>query len=98
MLRRLNILVYTASASIPKNIHAKIEFDSEAKTAAIFVNGFNGLGLHTLMAVIKNFGKEFRNFVFIEAGIIDAGNFKGAQEVDRLKESVQKNLQIAGAR
>lgn len=89
MLRRLNVLVTsTIEASAPENIKP----DSDSKTAAILVNGYNGLGLHTVMSVIKNFGKEFRNFVFIEIGVIDAGNFKGEEEIAHLKSKVNKDL------
>ena len=91
LLRRLNSLV-EATAIKPEGPPPVIKFDPQEKTAGILVSGFNGLGLHTLMGVIKNFGKEFKNFVFIQVGVIDAGNFKGTQEMDRLKESVQKDL------
>jgi amino acid transporter len=91
LLRRLNALV-DATGIKPDGIPTEIRHDPQGKTAGILVNGFNGLGLHTLMGVIKNFGKEFRNFVFIQVGVIDAGNFKGHQEMDRLKESVDKDL------
>jgi hypothetical protein len=60
-------------------------FDPKAKTAVLFVNGFNGLGLHTLFNIIRLFGGTFKNFVFVQVGIIDAGNFKGAEEVERLE-------------
>ncbi len=92
MLRRLNALVETASSVIPESSVPSANFDPNAKTAVILVNGFNGLGLHTLMGVIRYFGKEFRNFVFIQVGTIDAGNFRGTEEVDRLRASVQKDL------
>lgn len=92
MLERLNVLVETAANTVFTNPARKIEMDKQAKTAAILVNGFNGLGLHTVMGVIRNFGREFKNFVFIEVGILDAGTFKGAQEVDSLKDSVKKDL------
>ncbi len=95
LLRRLNILVETASSAIPDNPNPDTfaKFDPQSKTATILVNGFNGLGLHTLMGVIRYFGQEFKNFVFIQIGVIDAGNFKGVQEVDRLKASVKKDLE-----
>lgn len=64
-------------------------FDPKAKTAVFFVNGFNGLGLHTLFNAIRLFGTAFKNFVFIQVGAVDAGNFKGAEEVDHLKEHIR---------
>jgi len=50
------------------------------------VNGFNGLGLHTLLAVVRMFPKVYTNFVFVQVGVLDAGNFKGAAEVENLRE------------
>jgi hypothetical protein len=54
----------------------------------ILVSGFNGLGLHTLYSVLRVFPAVFKNFIFVEVGIIDAGNFKGADEIDRLRTHV----------
>jgi len=89
MLSRLNVLLQTASA---KSDVPAVPFDPRSKTAAVLVNGFNGLGLHTALAIIKNFGKDFKNFVFIQVGVIDAGNFKGIEEVGHLRASVQEDL------
>jgi hypothetical protein len=58
----------------------------------MLVNGFNGMGLHTLFGVIRLFGGAFKNFVFLEVGVVDAGNFKGTQELARLKEQVHTDL------
>jgi amino acid transporter len=68
----------------------KLEFNLRAKTAVIFVNGFNGLGVHTLLAVIKTFPNVFKNFVFAEVGVLDTGTFKGSEAIDNLQEKVQK--------
>src|ERR1700759_2052775 len=60
--------------------------DHNARTAVFLVNGFNGLGLHTLLAVIRMFPKVYQNFIFVQVGVLDAGNFKGAAEVENLRE------------
>ena len=52
----------------------------------LLVNGFNGLGLHILLAVVRMFPKVYHNFVFVQVGVLDAGNFKGADEVENLRE------------
>lgn len=92
LLRRLNSLVQativTAKAESVKPVH----FDQSGRVAVILVNGFNGLGLHTLFNVTRFFGKEFKNFIFIQVGIIDAGNFKGAAEISNLENQVNKDL------
>ena len=67
--------------------------DVNARTAVFLVNGFNGLGLHTLLAVVRMFPKVYTNFVFVQVGVLDAGNFKGADEVENLREHSQKEAQ-----
>lgn len=90
LLKRLDSLVmaagYSSSEEIPGITKKEIgEFDREAKTAVLLVNGFNGMGLHTLFNVFRLFGDSFKNFVFVQIGVIDAGNFKGAEEMERLE-------------
>lgn len=92
LLKRLGDLVQVASLENLKEPKQNPPFDTKAKTAVILVNGFNGLGLHTLFNVIRFFGNEFKNFVFVQIGVIDAGNFKGIKEVDRLRASVHEEL------
>ena len=95
LLVRLDNLVH--AAEIAKSVEATEEgrpepqYDPESKTAVILVNGFNGMGLHTLFNVRRLFG-DIKNFVFIKAGIIDAGNFKGVDAIDELKKHVQNEL------
>ena len=60
------------------------------RTAIILVNGFNGLGLHTLLGAVRLYGGGFRRMVFVQIGVLDAGNFKGADEIERLREHVKQ--------
>jgi amino acid transporter len=99
LLRRLDELVTVAESSCFINSNASlseqernVKYDPQSKTAVLLVNGFNGLGLHTLFGVIRMFGSTFRNFVFLQVGVVDAGSFKGAEEIDRLKSQVQQDL------
>ncbi|HEY8240355.1 MAG TPA: amino acid permease, partial [Kiritimatiellia bacterium] len=88
-LMRLDSLVEAAALSDLEEATSDDEqkpFDANAKTAVIMVNGFNGMGLHVLFAVIRLFGDKFKNFVFLQVGLIDAGNFKGLSEIDNLRE------------
>jgi K+ transporter len=61
-------------------------------TAVVLVNDYNGFGVHTLLSVIRNFPKLYKNFIFISVAVVDSGSFKGAQEVDALKTSVEDAL------
>jgi len=92
-LHRLNELVKVAGIPSKKALEApESPLDPDAKTAVLFVNGYNGFGLHTLFNVIRLFGGEFRNFVFVEVGVIDAGNFKGAEEVENLHHKIEHDV------
>lgn len=72
--------------------NGKPKFDPDSKIAVILVSGFNGMGLHTLFNVVRLFGDDFKNFFFIEAGMVDSGNFKGVEEIEALKAHVQEEL------
>jgi hypothetical protein len=93
-LHRLTELVAAAMAdeAITAQLKTPPPCDTNARTAVMLVNGFNGLGLHTLMAVIRMFPKVYTNFVFVQVGVLDAGNFKGASEVENLREHSQKEV------
>ncbi|TBR16348.1 APC family permease, partial [bacterium] len=96
LLHRLNNLVVVAESFEGNNAKAGLPleepcFDPKAKTAVLLVNGFNGMGLHTLFAVIRLFG-SFKNFIFVQVGVVDAGNFKGREEVENLKAHLNDDL------
>lgn len=94
-LRRLNNLVQAAYVSTQDG-EVQVEnppLDQNSKTAVLVVNGFNGLGLHTLFNVVRLFGKEFKNFVFIQVGVIDAGNYKGGEDIRNLQQKVNHDIE-----
>jgi amino acid transporter len=98
MLKRMDNLVHAAQASQTGTIARLVDnpeapkFEPKARTAVMLVSGFNGLGLHTLFAIIRLFGGIYKNFVFVELGLIDAGTFKGVDEVENLQGHVKKEL------
>ncbi|HEX9046639.1 MAG TPA: APC family permease [Verrucomicrobiae bacterium] len=93
-LHRLNELVAAALADDAiVNEKTPPPCDTNARTAVFLVNGFNGLGLHTLLAVVRMFPKVYQNFVFLQVGVLDAGNFKGAAEVENLREHSRAEVQ-----
>jgi len=97
-LHRLNELVAAALAddalaAAPAVDQAPAPCDPNARTAVLLVNGFNGLGLHTLLAIVRMFPKVYHNFVFVQVGVLDAGNFKGAAEVANLREHSRREVE-----
>jgi len=84
-LRRLDAIVEAADLHVPEIRVTDAPPNPKARTAVILVNGYNGLGLHTLMHVPRMFGDTFRNFAFVQVGAVDAGNFKGAADIEALR-------------
>ena len=70
----------------------KSKFDSSAKTAVLLVNGFNGLGLQALCSIFRLFGDIYKNFIFVQIGVIDAGVFKGIEEIEALQNHVKGDV------
>lgn len=66
--------------------------DPAAPTAVVLVRGYGGTGIHTLLALFQHFPNHFRNFVFVGVGDIDFDRFKGVKEVERLRQSVEADL------
>ena len=86
-LANLNVIV--EAAGLPPPAGSREFAPKSNRTAVMLVNNFNGLGLHTLLGAVRLFGGGFRRIVFVQIGILDAGNFKGADEVDRLRAHVK---------
>jgi amino acid transporter len=94
MLKRLDSLVSAAGASVPQGEPVsqgkKLRLDPKGKTAVLFVNGFNGLGLHTLFSILKEFKGMFKNFIFVQVGVVDASNFNSHEEIRRLERHMDE--------
>jgi amino acid transporter len=84
-LKRLDAIVEAAEIECTTTPAVPPVAERKARTAVVLVNGFNGLGLHTLLNVPRMFGDTFRNYVFVQVGSVDAGNFKGAADIDALR-------------
>jgi len=67
--------------------------DPNAHTAAILVGGYSGLGVHTLLNAVRFVPNHFKNMVFISVGVVDSGNFKGVEEVERLRDHIEGSLE-----
>lgn len=93
-LGRLNALV--AAVESPR---ADAPRATAERTAIVLVNGFNGLGVHTFLGIPRLFPDTFGHFVFVQVGAVDAGSFKGAEELERLRletrASVERYVAVA---
>lgn len=83
--------ISTECMSIIKN-DTPSQVNMKDKTAVLLVNGFNGLGMQALSSIFKLFGGIYKNFVFIQIGVIDAGVFKGVEEIKGLQTQISKDV------
>jgi amino acid transporter len=66
--------------------------DPAEPTAVILVGGYGGLGIHTFLNALRLFPGHFRNVVFVSAGVIDSGGFKGVGAVEELRAQTEEYL------
>jgi len=66
-----------------------LPLDPKASTAVFFVNRFDGVGLHTLLTAHHMVKDMVKNYVFLIAGIVGQGEFKGIEAVEQLKVYVE---------
>ena len=58
----------------------------------VFVKGFDGLGLKTVSNIFSLFGNTFKNFIFIEVGVVEAGVFKGSNGIKLMEEKAKEDV------
>ncbi len=90
LIKRLNASMF--SIPLPPSVPSTPLRDPKAPTAVLMVSGFNGLGLHSLLDIIKTFPKQYKNIVFVSVGILDNAKFKGVSEVSNLEADTVDNL------
>ncbi|HTB80246.1 MAG TPA: APC family permease [Opitutaceae bacterium] len=81
---------------LPKSSHvapADAVLDPAQPTAVMLVAAYSGLGVHSLLAVLRTFPRHYKQVVFASVGVLDSGNFKGAEEVEHLEVKVRADLE-----
>jgi amino acid transporter len=69
-----------------------LEIQKKKPTAVLLVGGFSGLGIHSLLTIMKLFPRYFANVVFMSVGVVDSATFQGVEEVDRVREQTEEAL------
>jgi len=85
------IIVYPSYMRMIKN-DTPGKVNLEDKTAVLLVSGFNGLGMLALSSIFELFGGIYKNYVFVQIGVIDAGVFKGVDEIKGLQTTINKDV------
>ena len=61
--------------------------DPQAPTAIIFLNSMS-VGMHTLLSVMRLFPGQFKNYVFLSVGEVDAESYRGEYELAAMENKV----------
>ncbi len=89
-LKRLDQIL----TALPTQASARpLVIDKKKPTAVVLVGGFSGLGIHSLLTVMKLFPRYFTNVVFMSVGVVDSATFQGIEEVDKVREQTQEGLE-----
>ncbi|MDQ2970038.1 MAG: APC family permease [Acidobacteriota bacterium] len=90
-LRRLDDALLTIPVREHEEPHTPIPRDEPV--AVMLVNGFSGLGVHTVLSVQNLFPRLYKNYVFVSVGVVDSSHFKGVAEIDALQKQTVSDLE-----
>ena len=88
-LKRLDQIRTALPAGVPTR---PLEIQKKKPTAVLLVGSYSGLGIHSLLTVMKLFPRYFVNVVFMSVGVVDSATFHGIEEVDRVREQTEDAL------
>jgi amino acid transporter len=91
-MSRLDEILLSVPLPTSREAVSESKLDASLPTAVISVSGFSGFGLHQILSIHKAFPNYFKQFIFVSAAIVDSGNFKGVEEIDRLQEKTEGEL------
>ncbi|MFL6196796.1 MAG: amino acid permease [Thermoanaerobaculia bacterium] len=88
-LRRLDDILDTlpAAGDAPPR-----PLDPKLPTAVLLVNGYNGLGVHMLLSIVRYFPGLYKQFIFVSVAVVDSGSFKGKEEIEALQRHTEEDL------
>jgi amino acid transporter len=76
----------------PPEVEFAPTLDHNVPTAVLLVTDYNGLGVHSFLSIPRLFADHFKQFIFVSVGVIDSSKFKGAAEVEHLRQSTEEFL------
>jgi amino acid transporter len=89
-LQRLNDIL-TAIPAVP-DTRPIPPLDRKAPAAVLLVTEYNGIGIHSFLAIQQLFMGLFKQYIFVAVGVIDSARFKGVDEVEHLKQATEAFL------
>ncbi len=89
-LRRLDETMNTVSSLALKEAP---DLDRNAPTAVLLVGSYAGLGVHSLLSVLRTFPGHFQNVIFVSVGVLDSASFRGSDAVAEVQKRTEEGLQ-----
>jgi len=78
--------------ALPRGPPPTLAVDRKKPAAVLLVGSYSGLGIHSLLTVVKLFPRYFASVVFMTVGVVDSATFQGVEEVDRVREQAEEDL------
>jgi amino acid transporter len=78
--------------ALPKGAPTDAPLDPKAPTAVLLVGSYSGLGIHTLLTILRFFPGLYKQFIFVSVAVVDSGSFKGKEEIEDLQKSTDDAL------
>ena len=78
--------------ALPRGPAPALTVDRKKPAAVLLVGGYSGLGIHSLLTVVKLFPRYFASVVFMSVGVVDSATFQGVDEVDRVRDQAEEDL------
>jgi amino acid transporter len=78
--------------ALPKGEPTATPLDPKAPTAVLLVGSYSGLGVHTILSILRFFPGLYKQFIFVSVAVVDSGTFKGKEEIDDLQKSTDEAL------
>jgi hypothetical protein len=78
--------------ALPSSPVTEKPLDPKKPTAVLLVGGYSGLGIHSLLTVLKLFPRYFQNVLFVTVGVVDSATFQGVEEVDRVRAQAEEGM------
>ncbi len=78
--------------ALPSQPVTEKPLDPKKPTAVLLVGGYSGLGIHSLLTVLKLFPRYFQNVLFVTVGVVDSATFQGVEEVDRVRTEAEQGM------
>ncbi|HEX4385301.1 MAG TPA: amino acid transporter, partial [Myxococcales bacterium] len=88
-LKRLDSILGALPVTQPTQ---ELLLQKKKPTAVLLVGGFSGLGIHSLLTVMKLFPRYFANVVFMSVGVVDSATFQGVEEVDHVRDQTEEAM------